>query len=224
MNKVLRMKKKLIKTGIICGVIVLIASGGYFGVNSYFNHLTGQKLQLNREFQGLEANYKKLVQQHTKATQSLALYKKLTEGDNGKNFSLDRKTVTQLLDELNENYLLSNLNLAISPAIERKGSIFDRKTGKIITSEVKISFKGITDEFAYSFLNDVVERFPGYVNLTRFSLSRIGGTDRKTMYNAQLDAPPTFIEASIGFDWLGMQIEEKSEATTPAAAGGRAAP
>lgn len=213
MEKLQKLKKATTVSLITSAAIIIGSIGLATATWLYKADVEKTNDSLDREQKKLSADYKKLSREHEKAKASLSLYNKLTQSDEGKSLSLDRKNVATLLNELNENYLLSNLNLSIGPIQERTEKAFKRDSGTIISSEVQVDFRGITDEFAYAFLSEVVERFPGYVNLSGFWLTRIDRQIQRKDYDIN-SGPPTLIEAGMSFDWLGMQVAEKQKKNT----------
>ena len=207
MSKLKQVKKKVIAAGIFASIVTIVCIGLAISFFLYTSSLESNKNTIQRQNRKLESELKMLSKQHKKAQASLQLYEKLTEGGQGSTQALDRKRAASILNKLHDDFILSELNLSIAPIEERKGRNFKRKTGAIISSRVNISFKSITDEFAYAFLDELIRQFPGYINLTHFSLNLMR---QVTLRNgkSEIDKPPSFVEAHVEYDWLGLQMNE----------------
>ena len=117
MNKDKQLKQRLIKEGIIlgviCGILFLIASG----ISMYASNVTSERDSLQSEKGSLTNTFQTLQTQLTKAKASLRLYESVKQR-NPKNGDLNREDGYTLLNQLRDRYYLNKLDVSISPVQE----------------------------------------------------------------------------------------------------------
>ena len=219
MSKLQNLKKRLGVEGAIAGVAIAVIGGITYFANSYSTNVTTEQQQLQQSAQSLQAEYTSLIEQQQKAKSSLELYQKLTSGKNGGNFELDRRVVSQVMNKLVAQYLISDLKVSISPVETFEDPVFTKKTGKIISSTVTLTFGAASDELVFAFVQRMSRELTGYMNIKELSLKRLAPIDNKSLYQISQGQRPVLVEAQVVFDWLGLQQNEPAAAPDPAAQG-----
>lgn len=211
MTKEKRLLKKLYVTvGGALGIVIANAVLAVFLVN-YMEEMQNSERTLTTQKQSIEQQHRTLLEQREKAENSLSLYQKLAGGDEGSVFSLDKKILTDLLNRLNKRYELKELSLTISPIREETSDGFQKKTGTIIISDIEITFRSITDEYALAFLQRFFSEFSGFVNITEFKLTKDENINAETLYAARTKEAPPLVKGKVSFNWLGLKIHEEEK-------------
>jgi hypothetical protein len=211
MNKEKRLLNQLIRSAVVSGGIIVATAGmAYFSMN--FNEdLTKEKRQTTNQQRQLIAQNRAAIDKHRKAETSLELYERLMQQNGDETLSLDRRKVTQLLNELNQRYRLSGLNLSISPPEKKNNSDFSVASGEVFSSDVRISFQSISDEFAFGLLYDMVEKFPGLVSISEFQLARKDDVTPGIVSELQRGRNTALVRGTLTFNWLGLKFEKPEE-------------
>jgi hypothetical protein len=199
------LKRKLtVYGGSAAGALVVALAAAYFA-SSYNSSVEQQKNDISNQSMGLQSEYQSLVAQQEKAKKSIELYQKLTEGRQGNDFELDRREVSRILAMLVDQFMISKLEVKISPIENHEDPAFTRPTGKIISSTVSLTFSAPSDELVYGFIKRLSGQLNGYVNIKRLKLTRNGDITNQVLYGISRGERPALVNAEIDFDWLGLQ-------------------
>jgi hypothetical protein len=216
MEMVLQAKKRFIRKAAIGGVLSLCTLIAAVMMDGAVTDLEQKVMIMRAQMAGMQAARTQAVEWYNKGVEN---QKKLAEINPSKDplyGTLDRQSATTLLDTLNQKYQLTALNLNISPATLKIDPPFQRKSGGLQVSGVTITFSSITDEFAYGFLRDIITSFPGFVHLTAASFTKKDVIGEDILYAVHNGEVPPKVEASVTFDWIGLEIkEEQNAAATP---------
>lgn len=214
MNKLQRLKKKTLRIATICGLatlgcILLAAAASFY--NSDLEE-TANKLKMQET--GMVATHNQILQRYADTQQIIATYEEINPSHNPLFGTLDRKNASILLETLNQQYKIKNLSLDISPAVLQIAAPYQRKTGGVNTSIVKISFESMTDEYAYSVMRDIIASFPGFLRVTTVNLTKSGAISDEILYAVKNGEIPPNVKSEFAFDWLGLEVKN-NDATTP---------
>ncbi len=211
MNKLQRLKKKVIITGSIFGVLVVACLGLTYFISSYSEEGEMRLMMLRSQRSTIESNNAAAIERNRVAQETMEVYEKINPQDNPLFGTLDRKKATITLDQLNQQYKLKNLSLNISPAAIRDSTPLQLKSGTVSSSTVTISFESMTDEFALAFMRDIIASFPGFMHITSVGLTKNGSIDSKIFYDTASGEMPSMVKGDFSFEWLGMDIKNKNE-------------
>lgn len=211
MEKAKRLKKNLIVTGAVAGVGLAGCIAGIFVLGGVSEEAEMQLRSLRSRKSTIEANNIAAVERSKTATAALEIYQRINPQNNPLFGTLDRKTATLTLDRLNQQYQLRNLQLSISPAAAQDHAPLQLRTSTLSRSTVAISFESLTDEFALSFIRDMIAIFPGFMHVTAVNLAKNGTIDDKTFYSASQGETTSLVRGSFAFEWLGLDVKNKNE-------------
>lgn len=214
------LKKKLIKTSIIMLVAVSASAAIAYSVFAWSSSLQEDARKAENKLNAARRDVSSREIKNADARKYLELYKRITgESEQAKISDLSREKAQLWLKELARQTGVVNLQGSFSPVTPMKDENFRKKTLEGISSEVKLEFSAMTDENAYRFLNAVLHRFPGYVKVTAFTLTRDGEISDSVLVATGRGEIPALVKGSMDFYWIGVreiEVDEEAEADSNA--------
>lgn len=211
MEKARRLKKSLIVTGVVAGIALAGCIALVFVLGGVSEEAEMQLRSLISRKSTIEANNAGAIERSRTAAAALETYWKINPQNNPLFGTLDRKTATLTLDRLNQQYQLRNLQLSISPAAAQDHAPMQLRTSTLSRSTVAISFESLTDEFALSFIRDMIAIFPGFMHVTAVNLTKSGTINSKTFYTTPHGETTSLVKGDFTFEWLGLDVKNKNE-------------
>lgn len=206
--KVKRLKKQVIVKSGICAVLIFLCLGLAVFTTFYGGDMETRTRQLRIQVTAMQAKHASLLRRFKMADEVEKTYHQINPQDDPLFGTLDRKRATVLLDQLNQQYQLQNLNLSISPASARDATPLQFKSGATAGSQVALAFESITDEFAFAFIRDILASFPGFLHITRVTLTKNAPTRGKTDYDAAKGELPAQVKGEFIFEWVGLELKK----------------
>ncbi len=205
------LKKLLIKTVIVCILLVTAAAGALYGVSAYEDSVTQDRDTAQAQANTIISEASTLKDRIAKSSESYSIYEKILRYNKLADFSLNRDAATKLFDQLKKDYPISNLQVSILPVKDLTSDVGKKKTGKVVYSDVKIQFDATTDTTAFRFMNALSTQFPGFVSYQEVKLSRkieLSGTVFQDLASGHL---PMLVSGELSFNWLGIRPNESPE-------------
>jgi hypothetical protein len=215
MNKQQRLKKQAITIGIFCVALCAFCLVLAIGSSIYNSDLDQTIQRLNIQRTGMQASQVAILKRFEDGQKMAAEYQKINPENDPTFGTLDRKNASVLMESLNQKYKLKNLSLDISPAKLQTLAPYQRKSGGMNTSTVKISFESVTDEYAYSVMRDIIASFPGFLHVSLLNLTKNTPIDDQILYDVQNGEIPPKVKSEFAFDWLGLEIKNNDASATP---------
>jgi len=159
-------KKSLIKELIVTSMIIAAAWAVYYGKTLHEDSLKDDLNKIKREISQESSAVKSTQKDYENISQSLEIYEKIPKiklpTEHGyNNLSARIKDSKPIILELISKYNFFDFNVIISPPenTTHKGL----KEHLIYTDEIKLNFYAASDELVYSFIDEIIERIPGYI-------------------------------------------------------------
>jgi hypothetical protein len=201
MLKVLGSKRLLF----IC--LILVALG--FTAYAYYDFLIPAHEQSTQELETSKsavsqkyAEVARLKEEYVLLQSQLRAYKELE----ARGFFNDqnRSVAVDDLDKLSKyaGLLKANLKFGSGALVQDAGAELAGQV--ILKSPVAVEAKSIDDVDVYSFIKFIEEKFPGRVDITSFSLSRMEIFDSAILRKIGGGSPTPLVDAKVSFDWLTM--------------------
>jgi len=196
-----KLKKKLLKNGSIALVLGII----YFGVAYYNSSSKAQIETTNNEIYALRNEMFQKEDDFKEAEKNLKLFlkipKKALPTDKGYNAGYMRiKELMPVFEELKNLYKFKKLDLdvkEITPSVKVTGNDFDTFEG-----EMDIVFSGVSDEYVFSFINDLSFRLPGQMELLRLNIIKTAEIDSEAVRKYKDDNNFYFVNGVIKLSWF----------------------
>lgn len=211
-NAVLKkqISKKLIKNGIIIVVMTVIFVVSYFYQSSNttkldeltnrINTLDSQIVKKKSEYDQSEANLKEY----------LAIDKIKLPSEDGYAQGRDRlKVALPIIQEMKDTYVFKKLNFKLSE-IKESPSI-NSQVFAAYDNSITIEFEGASDEYLYSFLNDLKHALPGYIYMKNIKMTK---SQDITIASAvdYLGNGPAFVSGSMDLTWTTLRLKSAMSA------------
>ena len=166
------LKKRLIKIGIICTVILLLCGGGTFIVMNYNDTLEAQIAEIKSKTIGNETEYTTNLKQVKEAKDALEYYFNdfsNSEGSNPDNFRRD--FAKNLLGKLKDQSNVVDLKFSMEPFKKNDGEL-SKKIVAYYTSKVTVQVSTNSDTDFYDFIKNISKSFPGNVTINSYTITR----------------------------------------------------
>jgi hypothetical protein len=204
-------KKTLTRTGaylliIVCVVSICIYLGSVEKtVQEKHDWLKNDISQLSRKLDGLSIKAKEFAEA-AKMWEGLSDEQKKLQG-------MKINNAKDLLDKLKDQYKLVDVKISFSKPDELK-EVYISDTIAVVSSEVSIDFKGMTDEFILGFVADILNQFPGYIQVTSLSITRAREVTKGDLEKIATGEYQGLAEGKIVFSWRDLKYKGPAAAAT----------
>jgi hypothetical protein len=76
---------------------------------------------------------------------------------------------------------------------------------KIASSNVSITFKALSDEYAYDFIHGLQHQFPGYVHIKTLTIAQEGKMTKETIQRIADGEFPAMVAVTVDFNWQDLR-------------------
>lgn len=201
--KLLQLKRTLIIRSIIY-IILLIGTTLLYGYLSADREAVTQKSDaLKSDIADLNNKltiFNRKIQDIREATK---LWQRLND-KHKKSEGLRIDSIKKIFDDYKKQYKLSEATLDLSTPTELT-DMYKTDTTVVVSSNVSVKFKVISDEYALSFVDAVMNNLPGYVKLEKLSLTRIGEITDETLLRVSRGEIPELVTGEITFQWRDLK-------------------
>jgi hypothetical protein len=199
------LKKRLIKEGIIAGVILCALGGAAFLASNFDGDAQAAKNAKQAENNSISSDYssiKQLIGTQFELSEAYETYIKNHNND----FLLNREAVTNMLSNLREKNHLINLEVSIAPVSDMSGETFALKTGIMTKSDISLSFSAMSDNSAYNFIEELERELPGIVFVRDLKITRVAELSRNILLDlSQQHKITPMVTGEVSFLWLGIR-------------------
>jgi hypothetical protein len=192
------------KHGAIIVCLILIFLGSVYYVTSNEERLS----QANSELMSLEAKIIKKKEEYRQTTKSLKEYQAIEQNKlptiDGYVLGRDRlREAVSNLEKMRRDYLFKKLNISMSEIKE----VPSLKTQSFTVYEgvLTLEFSGATDEYIFSFVNDIKHEFPGFLRLKKMEVRKIAEIDDINAANFFTQNFEGFVSGTIELGWLTLK-------------------
>ena len=202
------MQVKDIKKNILSRMIVLlpilflIVSALVYLNISHKKTIEKEKL-LRSDINSLESKLNKLISNKKRLSEDMAIWRDMTEEEK-KLGGLRINDAKDKVDKLSKKFYLSDVRTTFSKP-EKLGDEFITETVGVLSSNIKISFKGITDEYVIRFVESLTKEFPGFIQLESFSVTAEGDVDKSTISQIAYGQDAQLVKGTVSFVWKDMK-------------------
>ena len=86
---------------------------------------------------------------------------------------------SQIIERYRDEFRVSSVDISASSDQSLFGAYMGRGNLRFVYTDITINFRAVTDVDAVKFLEQVTKRFPGYVEVTSLSISKIRDIDKE---------------------------------------------
>lgn len=220
MMKAQTLKKELIRLSMIASVAVLASGAIAYGIYSWSSGLQTEAQTAKNKLNRAQGDVRGREEKNREANEYLELYHKITgDSESGKISELNREKAETWIQQTALEYAIMKLEGAVDPIAPIENPEFHKKTFEGITSKITLKFSAMTDEQIFQFVNALLTRFPGYIKITRLTLTRQGDITDTTLLAAGRGQFPELVTGEMEFHWIG--VRELPEGAEQQVDGGR---
>ena len=210
------LRKKVIAESVVLAVICGVLLAVYVFASMQEEQFAAESQILQGDLAALNLQRQNLESQLRRAKKSISIYNEVKKQLDDNQFALNRDKAQMIINQLKDKYMLSSINMKVSPVSDVATDKYKSTTIKLIQSKVTLNFSGISDEYLLSFVNDLMRKLNGYIRVTNLSLSRTGDINKESLTQISQGKLPALVTGELGFNWVGVQPIKPPE---PAAAG-----
>lgn len=192
------------KHGAIIVCLILIFLGSVYYVTSNEESLN----QANSELMSLEAKIIKKKEEYSQTTKSLKEYQAIEQNKlptiDGYVLGRDRlREAVSNLEKMRRDYLFKKLNISMSEIKEVPS--LKTQSFSVYEGVLTLEFSGATDEYIFSFINDIKHEFPGFLKLKKMEVRKIAEIDDINAANFFTQSFEGFVSGTIELGWLTLK-------------------
>jgi hypothetical protein len=208
----IKIKKTAIKNGGIIGCLAVIFAGAFF----YNSSKNDEIEKLNRDYNSMNSDIENTKRDFEQTEKSFQIYKNIPKDKlvNDIGFDLNRDRLRVLYPEvqrLKDVYSFKKLNATISETNEYKevsSSVFTVFDGDII-----IEIAGISDEFIFSFIEELKNNLPGFVYIKNLNINKEQDITDEAIKSYLNEASGNgFVSGKITLGWITFKDKKANEA------------
>ena len=216
------MQKKVVKKKIILSfVIFLIILGVFSAVIVYLYSLQGKTKQkhdwLKNDISSKRQKINSLSDQAVKFAEAIGVWESFDEET--KQLQGIRITPAKLvIDGLEAKYNLSNFKVVFSKPEDVNVNKYPELDNEVVTvssSNVSIDFSAVTDEVVFNFLAELIESFPGYINIDTFFVERHQDIEKEHLEMIARGEYPALVNVKLRFILRDFKYTPPVEGTPP---------
>jgi hypothetical protein len=212
-----KLKKKLIKDGVLSLIMVLCACAMYLYFDGELKELKNYVTKLEGETLRLKKQTSQNEERNTLIAKSLKIYSSLP-AQRGTQNSLDNSSARiriafPIIEDLYSKHKFADANIVFSPTVENVTKDFDTETVEVYANNIIIEYKALTDELVYSFIDAVIEKLPGYTTLERLEIEKAGILDARVLNRIRSNPKslPHLITGKAIFRWWTTKDKQDKE-------------
>lgn len=213
MTKTQQLKKQLIKTASIAGVVSLVCCSAAYAIYSWSDGLQVETKRAESALNRARADVRLREDKHQEAKRYLELYEQIiSKSEQDKISDLGREKAQNWLRNAATANNIMNMDGAVDAVTLINNPAFKKDTLEGITSNVTLKFDAMTDEQIYRFLQDIEDNFPGYIKVTSFAIEKKHDIDDSILRSAGQGNFPKLVSGELHFSWIGVREVTQTDA------------
>jgi hypothetical protein len=213
MSKESLLKKALIKSVVTVAVVLTVVLGGGMYLSDYDDTVLAEQATKQSQNNTTSAEVKEI--EATLGTQNeVAKYYDEYAKSHNTNFVIDRETIGGVLTSLRKiHHFANNLEVTVSSITDADNGM-GLKSGKMVRSNVRMSFSALTDNSVYNFIYDLQHKLPGVVLISDLKITKTDELSRNIVSQAVSRHTLTpMVKGELTFMWLGIRPAPENVAT-----------
>ncbi len=221
--KIVNLKKKIKKRLIRNAIIIAVLIGLFVGAFVYNSSSTASLEQSRNRANSIQSQIASTKMQYAESEANLKEYlamdKSKLPGTDGYELLRERLSVAlPAIQDMKDVYSFKKLNLSLAEI--RKMDNINSMNFVAYQNAITLDYAGGTDEYIYSFINDLKNTLPGYLNIESISLKRDNDINDETMANYIAPGEFSLVSGNIKLDWVVLKTIEAENAQQNQVQGG----
>lgn len=204
-----QLKKGFIIRLIVYVIIIACLAQGYLLLEKYHASLEQEYTWMKNDINALKGKIDTLNKKTIEFSEATGKWEALPEKERQLQ-GLRLTEAKEMIDALEKTYHLHITNTSFSKP-KTLGASFTTETVETFLSEISLSVTALSDEHIFQFLQKMYEGFPGFIQLTSFSLIRTENIDKDVLIAVAKGETPALVKADIVFSWVDFKYIQKKE-------------
>ncbi len=201
---------KLLKNGIVIAVLALLVAGAYV----YNTMNEDELLKLRGEIRQVEGQVAKKRQEYQDSEQQLKEYLSIpqTRLPTQSGYATARERLQVSIPEvqgLKDAYAFKKLNFSLGEIKRAREALPANYTA--FEGEITVTLGGASDEFVYSFLNDLKHVLPGYLYIKNMRTVRQNDINNATVTSYLTQDNYELVSTDLKLGWITVKTEGNSQ-------------
>lgn len=199
-------KKKLTKEGIIVFAVLAVLGSIAGGMTYMASQNEAMIATLQGQFNSYMGQLSDLERKHEIIKESVDEFLKIKKDISAGQYDLNREKALDILAQIGKAHRIDKIDTQLSPVetLTIPEGTFQRADAQF--SDVKLTFKTMTDLHAYAFIDDVMQQMPGIKKVTFFRISTLDTFQNDDLVDISQGKKPELIQAEVSFLWLGIRL------------------
>lgn len=204
-GKIAALRNRLLKEAVIEGVALTALVAAYYMLSDWVEGRTRDRDAATASLSQITTDVDSLEKKLSAAEKALPVLERNFKDPNKPEIDLDRKSATEVLERLKEDYLFATMRVGMSPVKDMEDGRFRTKFENGQYVEVDLSIDALSDEHVLNFLNQVRTELPGKIKILHIGLTRLA-TPNSTMLGLIAQSGKVgLMRAEIKLLWIGMR-------------------
>lgn len=199
-------KKKLTKEAIIVFGVLAVLGSLAGGMTYMASENEVQIAALQGQFNSYMGQLSDLERKHEIIKESVDEFLRIKKDIAAGQYDLNREKALDTLAKIGKAHRIDKIDTQLSPVetLTIPEGTFQRADAQF--SDVKLTFKTMTDLHAYAFIDDVMQQMPGIKKITFLRISPLDTFKNEDIVDISQGKKPELIQAEISFLWLGIRL------------------
>ena len=199
------LRQALIRTAIICGVILLVSGIVFLLISMKDSDLAEKLAALRSEKIANDTQYSVVEKQIADANEARLYYENFKNSENSDPQNFRREYAKTLLAQLKERTGIVSLKFTMSQFEKLRGQ-YEKKYVATYNSLITIQFSANSDTDAYNLIKEICTSFPGNVEIQEYKVNRTAQIDNTLLIaTSESGQPNGLVDGLVTLKWLGIQ-------------------
>lgn len=215
MSKLDRVKRLLIRDGVIVCLVAALAGGVLWFANARHAEAQRQSNTLKTQITGANQKVQQFESEFQKAAKFAEQYRRFS-GDGFSREDLDRKAAIDAVERLKDRFYLSDVSIESKPYQPLTEAPWAGRTVRLGAVPITIRLKAFSDEYLFAFIFALDRELQGFTRINRLLVTRLQTVRDVPLKQVGEGHLPALVSAELEFLWLGFEkISEGGGAGNP---------
>ena len=214
-DKLIILKKRLIKLGCINVCVIMLAYSGYYVSGEMKIEKLDIQTKTKSEILTINSESFSLESKINEAKEATKLWSRFNQNDK-KGDGLEIDKAKSIIKYVESQYLLSKpIDVNLSTPVELK-DIYQTDTTVVVSSDVTLKISAVSDEIIISLIDSTLKNFPGFTRIKTITFNKVTDLTNEiiAVINRGNDDLPVIVEGVVVFEWRDLKYLNKDKAKT----------
>ena len=197
-------KKELIKTSIICVVVVIITVAIYIFVSGIRTEKDEELMQVSSQVSANNSQFMVINNRVNSINEAFKFYLDFKKDGSAEESSFRREHASKILSKIGNDQGMGKILLAMDQFREVGGE-FKKQIMSLYVSQVNLQISAYTDVAVYNLIKKIEDNFPGKVSIKKFEIKRNEAISDDYLIKLSEGNAAPIVSANLTFDWGAIQ-------------------